>query len=156
MREDIKTEFLFLILNMAILTIIEWNNLDSNIRNSESLAFFKKRILAFINPCANGTFHCDSPDSLKLITSLRLGLSHLRIHKFKHSFQDTCSPIWKCGTVEITIHYPLHCLNFSNEKLTLFRKLQKALMRIFQVRRTPKFQKCFSLGITHDVPLYQN
>ena len=141
---------------MAILTIIEWNNLDSNIRNSESLAFFKKRILAFINPCANGTFHCDSPDSLKLITSLRLGLSHLRIHKFKHSFQDTCSPIWKCGTVEITIHYPLHCLNFSNEKLTLFRKLQKALMRIFQVRRTPKFQKCFSLGITYDVPLYQN
>ena len=141
---------------MAILTIIEWNNLDSNIRNSESLAFFKKRILAFINPCANGTFHCDSPDSLKLITSLRLGLSHLLIHKFKHSFQDTCSPIWKCGTVEITIYYPLHCLNFSNEKLTLFRKLQKALMRIFQVRRTPKFQKCFSLGITHDVPLYQN
>ena len=156
MREDIKTEFLFLILNMAILTIIEWNNLDSNIRNSEKLAFFKKRILAFINPCANGTFHCDSPDSLKLITSLRLGLSHRRIHKFKHSFQDTCSPIWKCGTVEITIHYPLHCLNFSNEKLTLFRKLQKALMRIFQVRRTPKFQKCFSLGITYDVPLYQN
>ena len=156
MREDIKAEFLFLILNMEILTIIEWNNLDSNIRNSESLAFFKKRILAFINPCANGTFHCDSPDSLKLITSLRLGLSHRRIHKFKHSFQDTCSPIWKCGTVEITIHYPLHCLNFSNEKLTLFRKLQKALMRIFQVRRTPKFQKCFSLGITHDVPLYQN
>ena len=156
MREDIKAEFLFLILNMEILTIIEWNNLDSNIRNSESLAFFKKRILAFINPCAKGTFHCDSPDSLKLITSLRLGLSHLRIHKFKHSFQDTCSPIWKCGTVEITIHYPLHCLNFSNEKLTLFRKLQKALMRIFQVRRTPKFQKCFSLGITYDVPLYQN
>ena len=141
---------------MEILTLIEWNNLDSNIRNSESLAFFKKRILAFINPCANGTFHCDSPDSLKLITSLRLGLSHLLIHKFKHSFQDTCSPIWKCGTVEITIYYPLHCLNFSNEKLTLFRKLQKALMRIFQVRRTPKFQKCFSLGITHDVPLYQN
>ena len=25
-------------------TIIEWNNLDSNIRNSESLALFKKNV----------------------------------------------------------------------------------------------------------------
>ena len=29
------------------LTVIEWNKLDSNIRNSESLALFKKRILTF-------------------------------------------------------------------------------------------------------------
>ena len=105
-------------------TIIEWNNLDSNIRNSESLAIFKKHILAFIRPAANSTFHCHSPDSLKLITRLRLGLSHLRFHKFKHNFQDTLNPICSCGTVETTIHYLLHCPNFSNERLTLFSKLQ--------------------------------
>ena len=50
-------------------TVIEWNKLDSNIRNSESLAIFKKRILAFIRPCANSTFQYHSPKGLKLIAS---------------------------------------------------------------------------------------
>ena len=105
-------------------TIIEWKNLDSDIRNSENLALFKKRILAFIRPPANSTFHCLNPNGLKLITRLRLGLSHLRFHKFKHSFQDTLNPICNCGTVETTIHYLLLCPNYSNERLTLFNKLQ--------------------------------
>ena len=54
-------------------TIIEWNNLDSKLKNFESLAIFKKGILAFIRPSANSTFHCHSPDDLKLITRLRQG-----------------------------------------------------------------------------------
>ena len=105
-------------------TIIECNNLDSNIRNSENLALFKKRIMAFIRPSANSTFHCLNPNSLKIITRLRLELSHLRFHKFKHSFQNTLNHICNCGTVETTFHYLLLCPNFSNERLTLFNKLQ--------------------------------
>ena len=105
-------------------TIIEWNNLDSNIRNSENLAFFKKRLLAFKKPSANSAFHCLNPNDLKLITRLRLGLSHLRFHKFEHGFQDTLNPICNCGTVETTIYYLFLCPNFSNERLTLFSKLQ--------------------------------
>ena len=104
-------------------TIIEWNTLDSNSRNFESLAIFKKHKLAFIRPAASRTFNCYSPDGLKLITRLRLGLSHLRFHKFKHNSQDTLNPICSCGTVETTIHYLLHCPNFPNERLTLFSKL---------------------------------
>ena len=64
------------------------------------------------------------PNGLKLITRLRLDLSHLRFHKFKHNFQDTLNPICNCSTVETTVHYLLHCPNFSNERLTLFNKLQ--------------------------------
>ena len=30
-------------------TVIEWNKLDSNIRNSKSIVLFKKRILAFMD-----------------------------------------------------------------------------------------------------------
>ena len=96
--------------------IIEWNKLDPNIRNSENLVLFKKRILAFIRPSANSTFHCLNP-------RLRVHC-HLRFHKFKHSFQDTLNPISNCGTVETTIQYLLLCPNFSNERLTLFNKLQ--------------------------------
>ena len=98
-------------------TVMEWNKLDSNIRNSESLALFKKRILSFIRPFANSTFHCQNLKGLKLITRLRIGLSHLQFHKFKHSFQDTLNSICNCGTVETTVHYLLHCPNFSNERL---------------------------------------
>ena len=82
----------------------EWSKWDSNIRNSESLVLFKKRISAFLRPFANSTFHCHNPKGLKPIARLRLGLSHLRFHKSKYSFQDTLNPICNCGTVEATVH----------------------------------------------------
>ena len=84
----------------------------------------KKHILAFIRPCPNSTFQYHKPKGLKLTTRLRLGLNHLWFHKFKHSFQDILNPICNCGTVETTVHYLLHCPNFSNEKLIFFSKLQ--------------------------------
>ena len=63
--------------------------LNSNIRNSETLNNFKSKILKFIRPIANSIFGCYNPIGVKLHTRLRLGLSHLCEHKFKHSFQDT-------------------------------------------------------------------
>ena len=36
--------------------ISEWNKLDLNIRNSASLNTFKKKLLNFIQPCANSIF----------------------------------------------------------------------------------------------------
>ena len=56
--------------------VLEWNNLDPNIRTSESLTLFKKHISAFIRHVTNITFQCHNPKGLKLITRLRLGLSH--------------------------------------------------------------------------------
>ena len=70
-------------------TAIEWNNLDLKIRNSKTFSAFKKSILKFIRPFSNSIFNCHSPKGIKLITRLRLGLSHLYEHKFRHNFQDT-------------------------------------------------------------------
>ena len=95
------------------------------------MALFKKNILDFIRPFANSTFHCHNPKCLKLITRPRLRLSHLRFHKFKHSFQDTLNPICNCGNAEATVHYLLHCSNFSNERLTFFNKHQSTDENIF-------------------------
>ena len=67
-------------------TIIEWNKLDFNIRNSETLNIFKSKILKFIRPTANSIFGCQNPRGVKLLTRLRLGLIHLLEHKFKHAF----------------------------------------------------------------------
>ena len=77
-------------------TISEWNNLDCKIRNSGSLSIFKKNLLNFIRP-ANSIFNFHIPYGIKLLTRLRLGLSHLRDHKFRHYFQDTLNPLCDCG-----------------------------------------------------------
>ena len=107
-------------------TIIKWNRLDSNIRNSEILVLFRKDVLAFKRLSANSICHCHNPNSLKLITRLRLGLSHLWFHRFKRSFQDTLNLIFNYSNFEAAIHYLLRCHNFLNERLTL-----KLLMRMF-------------------------
>ena len=44
-------------------TVIEWNKLDNNIRNSESVSDFKKQVLKFIRPSPNGTFNVHNPHS---------------------------------------------------------------------------------------------
>ena len=68
--------------------IIEWNDLDPSPRNSNSISVFKEKILNFLRPSPNSLFDCHSPKRIKLIIRLRLGLSHLREQKFKHSFHD--------------------------------------------------------------------
>ena len=89
-------------------SVIEWNKLDSRVWKVKSFTDFKKNILSFIRPKANSVFNCNSPKELKFVTRLRLGLSHLREHKFKHSFQDSVNPLCSCSLdVESTIHFTI-------------------------------------------------
>ena len=95
------------------------------IRNSKTFSAFKKSTLKFIKPSSNSIFNCNSSKGIKLVTRLRLGLSHLREHKFRHNFQDTLKTICSCGDdIEITIHYLLHCRNYLDERRTLLDNLQ--------------------------------
>ena len=106
-------------------TIIEWNNLDHNIRNSSSFNIFRRIILRFIRPSANSFFNSHNPKGIKFITRLRLGLSHLREHKFKHSFQDSLNPFCSCGLdIESTGHYLLHCPTYITERRTLLSTIE--------------------------------
>ena len=116
------------------------------IRNSNTFSAFKKSILKFIRPSSNSIFNCHSPKGIKLIARLRLGLSHLREHKFRHNFQDTLNPICSCGDdIETTIHYLLHCPNYLDERghsWTTFKVLEKT----FMIKTIPKSQNCFYLA----------
>ena len=99
--------------------VIEWNKLDQNTRNSENLNIFKKKLLQFIRPSANSVFRCHNLKGVKLLTILRLFLSHLREHKFKHDFLDSLNPICSCDKdIEMSTHFLLHCSNYFNERLT--------------------------------------
>ena len=63
---------------------------------------------------------------------MRVGLSHLREDKFKHSFQDTLNPICNCGEDnETTSHYLLHCPDYLRERKTLLNKVSSIVPNIF-------------------------
>ena len=107
-------------------TVIEWNKLDPAIRNSESFSLFKRSILSFIRPAQNSIFNCHNIRGIKLLTRLRVGLSHLREHKFKHNFQDSVNPLCDCSCeIETTSHFLLHCLHFCNERKVLLSKIKE-------------------------------
>ena len=113
-------------------TILEWNKLDPSLRNSASYNVFKNSILKFIRPSPNKIVQCHNPKGIKLVTRLRLGLSHLREHKFKHSFQDTLNPLCSCGVdIETTSHYFLHCPLFHAERSSLLNNINEIDSTIF-------------------------
>ena len=111
--------------------VIEWNKLDLNIRNSESLNIFKSSLLKFIRPSESSVFNCHNPRGVKLLTRLRLGLSHLREHQFKHGFQNSLNPICSCGNDIETAHFLLYCPRYSNERSTFLNNIRNINRNIF-------------------------
>ena len=104
--------------------IIIWNNLHPHLRKSENFSAFKRNILKFIRPSPNSVYNSHNPWGICLITRLRLGLSHLREHKFKNGFEETLNPLCSCGNdVDSTEHFLLHCPRFVNERRTLLSTL---------------------------------
>ena len=80
---------------------------------------FRKKLLNFIRPSPNSSLDIHNPKGIKLITRLRLSVSHFRGHKFKHSFEDTINPsCYCCQDIESTTHFFLHCLLFINKRCT--------------------------------------
>ena len=106
--------------------IKEWNSLDTDIWKSDSISIFKKRILSFIRPLPNKVSNSHNPQGLQLETRLRLGLSHLRYHKFKHNFLDTINQLCSCSSdIETTLHFLLCCPNFMECRNTLLSKISE-------------------------------
>ena len=81
--------------------------------------------MEFIRPSPNSIFDIYNPYGIKLLTRLRLGLSHLNEHKFKHGFNDTTNPICICGgDIESINYFFLHCPEYCEARQTLFDNIQ--------------------------------
>ena len=82
-------------------------------------------LLKFIRPKCCPVYKIFDPVGLKLLTRLRLNLSHLREHKFRHNFQDTLNPLCSCKNLETetTGHYLLRCDFYTNTRTTLLENL---------------------------------
>ena len=112
--------------------VIEWNKLDLNIRNSESLNISKKSLLKFIRPSGSSVFNFHNLRGAKLLTMLKLGLSHLRQHKFKRGFQDRLKPICSCvNDIETSAHFLLHYPHYSNERSIFLNTIRNINWNIF-------------------------
>ena len=109
----------------SLSTIMQCNYFDLNIRNSSSLNIFRNSILKFITPSVISVCNSHNPKAIKFITRPRLPLSHLRKHKFKHSFQDLLNPISNCGfDIESSLRYLLHYHTYNSERHTLLGTLK--------------------------------
>ena len=97
--------------------VIIWNKLDLNIRNSESLNIFKKNLLIFTRPSESSVFNCNYLTGTKLLTRLKLGLSHLCERKVECSHQVSIKPTCSSGRdTETLAHFLLNCPNYLKEK----------------------------------------
>ena len=114
-------------------SIIEWNNLDAKLRNSENFDNFKNNILKFIRPKPNSFFTCCNLKGIRLIKRLWLELSHLREHKFKYNFQNLLNPLFSCGSsIESTSHFLSYWSIFNDKRHTLLSTLNNIYSKILE------------------------
>ena len=96
-------------------TIIEWNKLDLDVCKSKSYAIFRNTLLKLGRPNQSAIYNINNPVGLKLLTHLRLGLSHLNEHRFNHNFQNCINLLFSCSLeIESTSHFLLHCHHYTN------------------------------------------
>ena len=118
-------------------TNIEWNNLDLTLWNSKNFVDFKNSTLKFIRPSPSNVFNCSNYQGIRLITRLRVGMSRLREHKFKHNFQDHLNPICSCGLdIKFTSYFLLHCPTFNDERYTLLSTLNNVDCKLLELTKS--------------------
>ena len=72
----------------------------------------------------NSIYNIHNPLRVKCLIRLRIGFTQLKEHKFKHNLQDSINPMCSCSSsIETTIHFFLHCVNFNTQRQTLFDKI---------------------------------
>ena len=91
---------------------------------------FKTSLTGMIVPEEKSIFNILSQD-LKYLYQLRVGLSPLKAHKYRHNFLDTPSDTCMCTLgPESTIHYLLYCPFFNahrNELMKIVRPILNEL-----------------------------
>ena len=73
-------------------------------------------------------FNIHNPAGIKLLTRLRLGLSHLNEHRFNHKFRNCTNPKCICSSEnKPTTHFFLHYHFYTAIRATLFDKLKETV-----------------------------
>ena len=98
-----------------------------------SKILFKNNILKFIRSKPNSFFQCCNLKAIRLITRVRLELSHLREHNFRYNFQNYFNPLCSCGSsIDSTSHFLLHCPVFHDKRHSLLSTLNNIDSKILE------------------------
>ena len=109
--------------------LCEWENIDPELRTASSLGIFKAGINRIICTIPKQAYCIHDPKGLALLTQLRVGLSALSFHKFRHNFNDTLNPPCPINDgSEDTEHFLLHCQLFHLERNTLLSLVRPELL----------------------------
>ena len=74
---------------------------------------------------SNPVYNIQNYIGLKLLTRLKLGLSHLNVPRFNHNFQNCNNPLCTCSfEVESTVHFFLHCHHYHNIRAKRLNSLE--------------------------------
>ena len=112
----------------------EWNKLDPELRLAPSIAVFKKKLLSIVRAPAKSVFGIHDPIVLPYLTQLRVGLSKLNFHKFKHNFRDTINPMRPTNDgIEDTEHFLLLCPSFDLQRGDLLAGIVELLRPFVQI-----------------------
>ena len=84
---------------------MEWKKLSSSIQNS-IYPVLQNHLLKIIWPVSNPVYNIQNCIGLKLLTTLRFGLSQLNKHRFNNNFQNCINLLCTCSLeVELTAHF---------------------------------------------------
>ena len=98
---------------------------------------FRNHLLKSVRPLANPIYNIHDPLGIRLLTRLRLGLSHLNEHRFNHNFDNCINPLCTCTLeTESTTHFFLHCHFYTNIHKILLDDLNEININISNFSET--------------------
>ena len=100
-------------------TVNSWNDIGPDLRQTDKISAFKSALTGMIVPEEKSIFKIRHKD-LRYLYQLRVGLSPLRAHKFRHNFRDTSNEMCTCQSgIESTSHFLLYCPLFNDQREVL-------------------------------------
>ena len=107
----------------------EWENVDPETRTAPPLAIVKAKISRIIRTTPEQVYGIHSPKRLANLTQLRVGLSELNDHKFRHNFNTTINPLFTINDgVEDAEHLLLHCHSYHQQRNSLISRVRSVLL----------------------------
>ena len=114
--------------------MIEWNKLDRSVCKCKFYSVFENTLLKLGGPNQCAICSISNPVGLKLLTYLRLGLSHLNEHRLNYNFQNCISPSFSCSLeIESGSCFLLHRHHYKNICLTLLNSIAEIKDNSFKI-----------------------
>ena len=110
--------------------IASWNLFMEIFKYKEvpSTGLLKWDIISLIRPESKSLFKIHDPVGLRYLFQLRISLSPLKAHKWRHNFSDTISGICDCKQdIESTSHFLFSCPFYATQRATLITSINVIL-----------------------------